>query len=178
MTRLPAKGSRARARAFDIFEDHTYGCGSTACRVWFVRADGVESSTPLEGWFDPVGAENPKVGRIRTLPIAEPGMNMDTSDLKPLIDSEPELTGIAEILNIELEPVFFGQGLGVRLIRASLADVPGEWIVACQPKPTEFQDIDVRDSMERVVAFYRRLGMAVDRRLPGYLTARRSGLTN
>jgi GNAT superfamily N-acetyltransferase len=72
-----------------------------------------------------------------------------------------------EILNVELEPSFLGQGLGRVLLKAALASVPGDAIVVCQPTPTEFSNVAQHKAAAADDSFYRKLGFATDDRLRG-----------
>ena len=91
------------------------------------------------------------------------GVDADLDDLAAFASNG---RGVTEILNLELEPVFFGQGLGERLMCVALAHVPADDIVICQPVPTDFSNVPPGESAAKVDAFYRRLGFAPDARSP------------
>lgn len=172
---LPDKGSRAEADRIEVLEYGSYETGGWEFREWRLRASGVKSGVSLEGWWSPADAAAPIVGRIRI----KRSCSVERADLGELDTlARPELgrPGLTQILNIELEPAFVGQGLGLLLIRAALADVPGDEVVVCEPVPSEYSNVPSGLSVAAVSSFYMEIGLTEDDRLSGYLTAKRSDL--
>jgi GNAT superfamily N-acetyltransferase len=172
---LPDRGSRARAERVDVFHDGSSEDDGWVFDTWRMRAFEVTGGGQLEGWFSDPDAPEPLIGRIR-IKRCPSGVDADLDDLAALTPHAQGNVGLTEILNLELEPAFLGQRLGDLLVRVALADVPSDDIIACQPRATEFSNVQLRESKSKVDAFYRRLGFVPDGRLPGYLTARRVDL--
>jgi GNAT superfamily N-acetyltransferase len=144
-------------------------------REWRLVAAGIKVGAPLEPWWSEADAPEPVIGRCRVKRGGR-GIDTDLGDLAALAGEMLSRPGVTEILNVELQPAFLGQGLGIVMLRAALADVPDDDIVVCQPTPTEYSNVPPGRSAAAVAAFYHRLGFAVDDRLPRYLTARRANL--
>lgn len=115
------------------------------------------------------------IGRIR-IKRRPPGVDAEVGDLAAVVEGSASERGVTEILNLELKPLFLGQHLGVRLLRCALSEVPRDDIVALQPTPTPFVNVRTEDALAAVIAFYRKLGLVEDDRLPGYLIAARADL--
>lgn len=169
MPSLPDNASRRRADRFDVFHYQSYEQDGWLFREWRLKAFCVSGGAPLEPWWP-----EPVVGRVRLKRWA--GIGADLGDLAALSCEPFGVQGVTEILNVELQPAFLGQGLGVTLLRAALADIPDQDIVVCEPTPSEYSNVPLEASSVAVSAFYEGLGFAADDRLPGYLTARRVDL--
>lgn len=175
VTTLQPRNSRANAQRFDFVRCRSSDDEGWRICEWRLKAVGVSTSAALEGWYGPADAAEPVIGRIRTK-RCPPGVEAEFGDLGALIGGSSTEHGVTEILNLELEPLFFGQQLGVGLIRNAISGLPSDDIVACEPIPTEFLNVRAEDSLGAVRAFYRKLGLRADQRVPRYLIATRADL--
>ena len=173
MTELPPRATRATARRFEEFHYRTSEDDGWISSEWRLRAIGLSADTDLEGWYGPADAEEPVIGRIRIKRRASV-VGAEIEDLASVVGGEAGERGVTEILNLELEPLFFGQRLGVRLLLHALSKVPGDDVVVLELTPTMFLNVQAEDSLASVKAFYYELGLVEDDRAPGYLIAERA----
>jgi hypothetical protein len=173
MTELPPRGKRATARRFEEFHYRTSEDDGWVISEWRLRAIGVITRTDLEGWYGPADAEEPVVGKIRIKRRASV-VGAEIEDLASVVGGTAGERGVTEVLNLELEPLFFGQRLGVRLLRFALSEIPGDEVVVLEPTPTMFVNVEAEDSLASVKVFYNDLGFVEDDRVPGYLIVERA----
>ena len=78
--------------------------------------------------------------------------------------------GLTEIINLDLEPLIFGQGWGLKLLEPALHGLPPTEFVVCEPKPTLFTDVPESASLKAVMSFWiERCGLEPIDLVPGFL---------
>ncbi|UDY25035.1 hypothetical protein [Nocardioides sp. Kera G14] len=174
MPLLPERASRSSAAHVEVFDYNSYVIDDCLYREWRLWATGISGDAPLEGWYPKSANGEHVIGRIRVKRCEE---GQDHHDgLSELFTDGRNIPWATEILNLELEPAFLGQRLGMLLVRAAIAHLPPHEIVLCEPKANEFDNVPAARRTAAVDAFYRGIGLAPDVRLPGYLLAQRADL--